>query len=468
MRTLTRTLKNRISLSAIIRGRHSIFVIAFGFLVVGCGVSDRVTDASGVPVPAAVVVEVDVESASSIEEVLSSADPADHELSTGDWFSDSFSEPIAFHLSEPGRVQFLANGVLLIESGPIDSPNGRIAIIETIAFASPDGPAPLGSAPLGSEFPLASVADRGLVGAQGRLLSWADVQLDSATIPASQTFECETDEVIPCTQVLITASDGSEVPLAPLDFDLRFVGQDFGARRLYVVASAIEPNDTLGFRQRATEVAASIVPTEAEWPGRRRITTLQQRGEPVPAGTWFAPIAGSVLEVRSDTDLEEVTFDWADPVATVFTTTRPDSRAGFFAVEFNGFVSDVDVRTPTRDAPLSADEFMSGITQVADGVDVTDSVIAGHDAVTWEFAPLDPESPLSCSAADRADLGAEDLCITWSANGARRVQFDSEPVIQGQHYIPELGLVLAWAYTDVGSGNPFSGLIDALTIVENA
>ena len=451
-----------------IGGRLSIGVFAFCMLVVACGGSDPVINSLGEEVPAALVTEVDVEDANSIEEVLSSADPADHELSAGDWFSDSFSEPIAFHLSEPGRVTFQANGFLLIESGPVDSPTGRIAIVETIAFASSDGPVPLGTAPLGGEFPLATVADRGLVGAQERLLSWADVRFESSAIPQSEQLECGTDEVVPCTQVLITESGGSDVPLAPLDFDLRFVGQDFGARRLYVVASATGPDDGLAFRERATEVAASIVPTESDWPGRRRIATLQPLSDRIPAGTWFATMAGSVVEVRSDTDLEDVTFDFADENVIVFTTTQPDSRAGFFVVRFPGFVSEVDMRTPTRADPLSAEEFIDGLNQVTEIVDVADSEIAGRDAITWDFGPLDPDSQFACTALERDDLGTEDLCTTWSADGARRVQFGSESVLQGQHYFPEFGIIVAWSHTDRGDGNPFDGIIEALTIVENA
>ncbi len=445
--------------------RHlSRLLFTLVFLVAACGGSERVTDASGVPVPNVVAPEVDAATANSIEEALSSPDPADHELAAGDWVSDSFSEPIAFHLSEPGRVLLLTNGALAIESGPIDNPTGRIAIIEAIAFATPDGAAPLGVAPLGSEFPLATVTDRGLVGAQGRLLSWADVRLESDVIPESLIFECGADEVVPCTQVFVTQSEGSSVPLAPLDFDLRFVGQDFGARRLYVAASAMNPVDELNFREGATEVAASIVLTESDWAGRRPISTLEQRGEPVPAGTWFAALGGYGVEVRSDAGLENVTLDFLDERAIVFTTTEPDSRAGFFAITFNGFIDAVDVRTPSPGDPLSAEEFIEGLSQVTEVMDVTDSEIVGQDAITWEFAPLDPDSAFACIASERDDLGDEDLCTTWSANGARRVQFASEPVVQGQHYIPELGMIIAWSYTDMGDGNPFSGIIEALTV----
>ena len=449
----------------------SSLALAFSFLLVACGSFDdagtqvdRVSEASSTEPVEVVAPEVDAANAGSIDEVFSSTDTADHEIAAGDWSAVSFSEPIAFHLSQPGRVLFQTNGILVIESGPTDEPDGRIAIIEAVAFNTPEGPAPLGSAPLGSEFPDATILNRQLLTSQDRLLSSVDLRFDSATTPDSNQFDCGHPQ-FNCTRVLLTETEGDS-PAALLNTQIRYVGQDFGARRLYVAAIAEDPIDSRTFGERATEVAVSIVPAEGDFLGRRLFSTLDQRGEPVPAGTWFAPIAGAVAEVRSDVELEEVTFDFSDPVVIVFTTTEPDPYAGFFMFEFSGFVDGVDMRIPTRDAPLSAEEFIDGMNQATGVTDVVESVIAGQDAVTWEFAPLDPDSPLACSAVERDDLGPEELCTNWGAEGARRVQFLNEPVLDGQHYIPELGIVVAWSFTDTGNGNPFDEIIDALTLTE--
>lgn len=430
----------------------------------GVQVQDIASDPSGTAPPQNVLApEVDAANAGSIDAAFSSTDVADHELFAGDWSTAAFTEPIAFRLAEPGRVVFQANGFLLIETGPSGSPDGVIAVIEAVAFNTPDGPVPLGSNPLGTEFPDATVTDRGLINSQGRLMSWVDLRIESALLPESSQLDCGPAGEVPCTQLLVTESEG-DIPLAPLDQEIRYVGQDFGSRRLYVAGVANEPQHVQNLGDLATELAISLVPAEGEFPGRRRITTLTQRGAPVPAGTWFAEVAGNVVEVRSETDLEQVTFDSWQPDLLVFNTTEPDPNAGFFVFEFTGFIAEVDMRTPTRDAPLSEDEFFDGLNQAIEVSTLEDSLIAGQESTSWEFGPLDADSPLACNPVERDDLSPDELCTNWGANGVRHVEFTTESVVHGRHYIPDLGVIVAWSYTDAGVGNPFSSIINALTL----
>jgi len=203
--------------------------------------------------------------------------------------------------------------------------------------------------------------------------------------------------------------------------------------------------------------------------GQRPLNTfdaLGRGGNSIPAGRWGGEIEGTFVEIRPAETLETVAYDYdaSGPDLLRFVPVPEDFWGGFVVKPFEGFVDGVDMRVPSAEAPLTSDEFIDGLSQAISITNITASSIAGQDSITFEFGSLDPASPFACEGDDRDELQDDELCIRWGIDGLRTIEFTTITNDLTVHYIESLGMIVAWAYTDTGVGNPFSGLMESLLI----
>ncbi len=213
-------------------------------------------------------------------------------------------------------------------------------------------------------------------------------------------------------------------------------------------------------------VAGCTQSSSAGAPEGNQITALGRSNNPIPAGSWVGEVSGAFVQINSENGLDEVSYDFDNSGGglLLFNRIPADDRSGFFVFEFSGFVEEVDMREPTRDMPLTSEEFTNGLSQAVDISGISEIALAGQNAITWTFEPLDPASEFACTPTERDDLDDGALCSTWATDGTRIVQFDDGSTGEQFNYIPDLGIIVAWTYSDFGDGDPFADLAAAFSL----
>lgn len=410
---------------------------------------------------------VDPETAASVTGLFQDAAIVAPTIDAGDWFSDVFSEPLAFRLPQSGVLIEQARGSLMIRIGPPDAPTGLIRLIEAVALSSANGPIPIGTIDAESEFADSTKLDEGLLTADDRTLSWRDLIIDSLFVPDNFESACSHSD-FRCVDALITES-GSV--LTEMDTVQRFVGQDYADRRFYVIATPFDPADH-EFLDLAVDVAASLVLTNRTADaGRRPLADVGLRADSIPGGLWFIPFADATVEIdlRSDLDgFEVLAFE-----PTWFAITRtPGDREEYFSVQqFQGFHEGADVAMPADGNPLLASRFFEGLAQIVDITARETTTIGDLNAERFEIAIPSAPSPFTCTVPELSDLDPDDPCVRWTIDGWRY----SVPLEPDQrtdyleYYIESAGLVVSVpAIDDEGQlviDPDFAMLFDGLAVI---
>lgn len=376
-------------------------------------------------------------------------------LPAGDWFSDSFSQAIAFRLPVQARLVGQGRGWITLDLEPSDrGAGGRVRIVEVVAMSSPNGPIPIGNIDSGTEFSDTTVSASGTATADGRLLSWRDLQIESSLVPEMFHEACHTSQV-GCVPALI--SEGGPVHLE-LDLDHRTVSQEFGDHKLIVVATA-ESLATTPLPAIALEISASIITTErTEDAARRPLASLGLRVDAMPVGRWFVEIDGVVVDLSLDSAVEDMGV-FAIEESWFAVTPRSGDFHGAVSVQvFQGFPEGVVLTEDIEDGPLSAEAFLAGMSQVVDLDIHGPSTIGRLDSVRFGMAISD-DLPYGCSALERRDLEDDQRCVKWSVNGWHTHDPTGEGT-DGQavdlHYVEDLGVIVEYPVFDNDSDRVLS------------
>ncbi len=372
------------------------------------------------------------------------AEDEPRDMAPGPWFSSAYSQSLAFDLPVRGRLVDQGLGWTTIAVGdPATGTHGLIRVVEAVAFSSPNGPIPISLIGPESEFGDTVLLARGTASSPRGELRWRDVVTDGALVPQQFQKPCGFDPAETCVDAPIT--EGGPV-LIEVDRPTRFIGQPFGSRKLYVIATALG-SDHDSVLDQAFHIAASIVTTDrTDSEARRPLATLGTRADTLPAGSWFVDLGDVTVDLAVTEDLAGVSI--LDTGATWFAlqTTTDDGEEMIFSVQvFQGFPDGAligdDVGT---ELPLPADVFLRGIDTIAPIGTEGPAMVGGYPSRFYEEGDPPVDSPFACTAIERRDLEPDESCVVFSIDGWRYIDSADRRHEYQHQYVEELGVIVVY------------------------